>query len=151
MLCEHNIAFLCGAESSNLINNWILFLIAVFLTIGVHLLFPHKYAWSKNHTHLSLGNSSIYINSATLSPNHLENSLGHTLVYFEDPDAYRGDGTIFVENNLGSMKIHLPKAWCAKVSVDNNLGSVHAQKKNSGIAITIKGENNLGSLMIVYV
>ena len=151
MLIEHNIAFLCGADNSNLINNWVLLLIAVLLTIGFSLIFPHKYHWNKNHMSISSGSSTIYVDSATCAPDYVENNLGSTLVYFENPDAYLGNGSLYVENNLGAIKIHLPKAWCARVSVENNLGSVHAPKKDSGIPITIKGENNLGSISIVYV
>ena len=151
MLIEHNIACVCGFENPNLINNWLLLLIAVLLTIGFQLIFSRQHYQNKKHSCLTSGHSSIYIDSANFSTDLLENNLGSLLVYFENTEAYLGNGTIFVENNLGSMIIHLPSAWCAKVLVKNYLGSVDVQKKDSGIPITIKGENNLGSIKIVYV
>ena len=166
MLFEKNISVLCGATTPNIINNWLVLLIALLFTAGFSLLFPsHR----KNHhaniegyhgissvkyskyAENSLGHSVIYIDSASFSPNHVENNLGSCKVFFENPGAYTGNGTLYIENNLGSLTIYTPKGWYVKESMENNLGGVHIPQKDDGLLLRIKGENNLGSVTVVYV
>lgn len=167
MLFEENISILCGAVTPELINNWVLFLVAVLLSAGTQILFgANKKHFTKvgvtgnteqmkksKHAGCSLGHSTVYIDSENMIPNHVENDLGACSVYFENPEAYKGEGTLRVDNNLGAMKIYVPSAWCAKVNVENNLGSITVDEKNHQTEpiLYICGENDLGSITVSYI
>ena len=167
MLFEENISILCNAVTPNIINNWILFLVAILLSAGVHILLHAKENHfvkvnvidekiqdkKRKHAGGSLGHSTVYIDSENMIPNHVENNLGSCSIYFENPEAYKGEGTLHVENNLGSMKIHVPSAWCAKVNVANTLGglTIDENHNETGPVLYICGENDLGSVSVYYV
>ena len=163
MLFEENIAVVCGLSKMNIINNWILLLVAVLLTVGFAMIFPAKKVKKMgccrsistetvgNYAENSLGRAAVYIDSETFSPSHVENNLGASYVYFKNPEAYTGNGVLYIENNLGSLVLHIPSAWCAKISVENHFGSLQAPTKENGLLLHIKGENNLGSIRIVYI
>ena len=104
-----------------------------------------------NYAENSLGKAAIYIESEKFSPDHVENNLGCCDVYFENPEAYIGGKTLYIENNLGSVNLHVPKAWCVKVLSENHLGGIHAPEKESGLLLYINGENNLGAIDVVYI
>ncbi len=167
MLFEKNISQLCGALTPDLINNWLLLLVAILLSGGVHIIlspFQNRRITShavnvaqsankKRHAESTLGHSTIYIDSETMTPDYIENNLGSCAIYFENAEAYKGNATIRIENNLGSMKIHVPNAWCVKEQIDNNLGGITIPAKNNqdGLILYISGENNLGSVTVTYI
>ncbi len=167
MLFEENISILCDAVTPDIINNWILFLVAILLSAGTHILFSanknhftkvsvidgEQQAKKRKRAGGSLGHSTVYIDSENMIPNHVENNLGSCSIYFENPEAYKGEGTLHVENNLGAMTIHVPSAWCAKVNVENNLGGLTIDENNNetGPVLYICGENDLGSVSVYYV
>lgn len=166
MLFEENISILCGAVRPNLINNWTLLLIAVLLSIGVGILTS---AFKKRiHTKVitengvtagkkraggSFGRSTVYIDSEALVPNYVESNFGACEIYFENPESYTGGSSIYVENNFGSMKIHVPSAWRAVVSVENLLGGISEPRKEDPTEpiLYVRGENNFGSISVIYI
>ena len=98
------------------------------------------------------GNTTKYIDCSCFENESVENDMGACAVHFTNTEAYRGGGVLAVDNNLGSMVIHVPARWRLVTDVDNTLGSV-AEAKSEGVApdaplLTIHGENNLGSLQI---
>lgn len=171
MLFEKNVAMLLGMENPNIVHNGILVLAAILLSVGFNMLFGNvkkkrtrrkvsaqinssaKYEYSDNKTKCSLGSSAVYIDCETLSPRFIENNLGACSVYFENPEKYASDGSIHVENNLGSMTIHVPAAWSVVNMIESSIGSVHAPKceKTDAFILTVYGENNLGSVSIKFV
>jgi predicted membrane protein len=161
VLLEDNIAMLCGRAGEDLINNWILFVVAFLLAAGFRMLFP-KRTRQKSGINVriddesssnSFGNSTVYVDSATVMPADIENNLGACSVYFENPESYSGNGVLHIENNLGAMTIHVPETWDVQVLVENNLGSVKTPDETHDELpiLTIKGENNLGSMTVKYV
>ena len=161
MIFEKNIAVLCGRAEEDLINNWMLLLIAFLLGTGIRMLFPkRKFHWSvrteeredTRESH-SLGSSTVYVDSATMTPSNVENNIGSCKVYFENPEGYTGNGVLYVENNLGSLVICVPQSWDVRVDVENNLGSVKTPNETHDELpiLTIKGENNLGEVTVKYV
>lgn len=158
MLFEKNIAVLCGLEDENIINNWLVLLIALLLHLGIAILFPSRCV-RRNHKKRSasskntLNSATVYVDCASFTPNTVTNSLGECTVYFQNTNKYQGDQTLTVENNLGSMTINVPAAWTLVVDVDNALGSLDAPmySDNGGPVLYIKGENHLGSLEIIFV
>ncbi|MBQ7335417.1 MAG: hypothetical protein IJW92_02955 [Clostridia bacterium] len=170
MLFESNIAILCGAANHNLINNWLLLLVALLVQIGVGILCSSrkkhyvarvqtKFNGNKQHKTYaggSLSSSTVYVNCATMTPNCVENNLGSCTVYFENVEHYSGNGKLFVENNLGAMVICVPVAWQVHTEIENNLGAVNAPRNDAtpysdASLLTVCAENNLGSLTVKYV
>lgn len=168
MLFEKNIATLSGVPSSNLINNWLVLLIALLLTIGFSVLFSKKERWTdsegpwtdsenrpskrEHRASCSLGAFTVYIDSASMTPHTVENHLGACVVYFEDPECFQG-GNLFIENHFGSMEIHVPSCWRVVNAVKNHLGAVDTPMKagGDGPLLTICGENHFGAVEVTYV
>ncbi len=160
---EPNIAYLCGVESGNLINNWTLLLCVSLIGFGLYLLLPkRRKKWVLFHGEgvhhdgpngyheNSLGSRTIYIDCTTFTDRYVENNLGSTVIKFENPDAYIGGGLLRVENNLGSTVIDVPAKWNLDCQFENNLGHVqnHHGNGGDGPSLMIVGENNLGSVVI---
>ena len=159
MLFEKNVAVLCGLEDANIVNNWLVLLIALLLHVGVAILLPSR-NWSRGrrkHTvsreENLLSSSTIYVNCDGFTPNTVGNKLGECIVHFQNVDQYKGGQTLTVSNSLGSMTINVPVTWTLVTDVDNNMGSIDTPmySDNGGPILYIKGENNLGNLEIRFV
>lgn len=164
MIFEENIAhyFGIGDESGNIINNWLLLLVAVMLGIGFSILFSgirrrkrrrkSGCEWSHGDqvkVRGSIGSSVRYIDCEGFKYEEIENDLGSCTVYFENVEKYEGGGVLSVENNLGNTVIYVPEEWHIVLRVENNLGGVVTPKDNgNGPVLTITGENNLGSVTV---
>jgi hypothetical protein len=164
MIFEENIAhyFGIGDESGNIINNWLLLLVAVMLGIGFSILFSgirrrkrrrkSGCEWSYGNgvkIRSSIGSSVRYIDCEGFKYEEIENDLGACTIFFENVDKYESGGVLSVENNLGSTVITVPEEWHVVVRIENNLGGVVTPKDNgNGPVLTITGENNLGSVTV---
>ncbi len=163
MIFEKNIAhyFKIGDTDGNIINNWLLLLVAVMLGIGFSILFSgikrrrrHKSGCEWNlgdnvKVRSSIGSSVKYIDCEGFKYEAIENDLGACTVFFENVEKYEGDGVLAVENNLGSVVITVPEEWNIVTKIDNSLGGVVAPKPvPGGPTLTVTGENNLGSISI---
>ena len=158
MLFEKNIAYLCGLESKNIVNNWLVLLIALLLHIGFAILLPSKRIRRK-HVKCSVksdnkfNSSTVYVDCASFTPNVVENKLGECTVHFQNIEQYKGEQTLHISNSLGAMTVNVPSAWTLIIDVDNSLGSVEAPPSHDGGGATlyIKGDNRLGALEINFV
>lgn len=156
LLFEGQIAVWCGAPDTDLISNWIVILAALLLTIGVGTLGgnlkKHKTGdgiTKKNFTRAS----TVYIDASDLGSYNIENDCGLTHVYIENADRYKGEGVINVENNCGSVVVHIPKEWKVFSNIENSLGSVKIPQHETepgAMGVRLAGENNLGSLEIIF-
>jgi predicted membrane protein len=160
MIFERNIAFACGIENGDIINNWLLFGCTLLLSAGFMFLIPKKK--KKNHLKIcvngreknksSIGHSEKYVDCATFDEVSFENNLGALEIRFENVEMYRGGGELDIENNLGATEIYIPSTWRLKTDIDSSLGSVEiigeASEDENAPLITITGDNNLGSIEI---
>jgi predicted membrane protein len=168
MLFEENIAYICHLENENIINNWLVMLIALLLTVGFDILlssckrrrqlkhFGGSVSTSANNKYAesNLGSSTVYIDCTNFSPAFVENNLGSCSVFFENIDSYKGGETLRVTNHLGSMQVNVPECWSVHVTVDNNMGATFfptEQEDGDKKILYIVGENDLGSLRVDYV
>lgn len=164
MIFEKNLAFYfqIGDENQNIINNWLLLLVAVLLGIGFSILFSGVKRRKRRHAHgrewsigdnvkikANIGSSVRYIDCDGFKYEEIENDLGSCTVFFENVDKYESGGVLCVDNSLGSIVITVPEGWNVISRIDNSLGSVIVPKPNfDGPILTITGENNLGSVCI---
>ena len=165
MLFEKNVAKLAGSDEEDIVNNWLVLLVALLLSIGFSILFSSKkikinhghrggtIEINGNYAESNLGSSTIYVDCDTFTPSCIENSLGSCSVHFENVQNYKSGETLTVENNLGSMVINVSSDWIIKSSIENNLGGTQVANSDDkvGPILYVKGENNLGSLTIRYV
>ena len=63
-----------------------------------------------------------------------------------------GVGVLYVENNMGAMKINVPAGWFVETKLENNMGSVKIPSRGepNGKKLTVAGENNMGSLEVIF-
>jgi len=160
MLLEKNIAHVMGLDNPDIINNWMLLLCSALLGIGFSILFSgmkrKKKCKNIDGGHISsgsLGATVKYINCDGFQFESVENDLGSYTVFFENTDKYEGGGVLEIENNLGAMTINVPSSWHIIMQIDNSLGASSRPSEDNpdGPVITIKGENNLGSVAVKYV
>lgn len=172
MIFEKQIASLMGHNTKNLINNGLVFLIAILLHFGLKLIIPRRkrkkrinfgngftYEYDSNNSGLdssnsnNLGSKIVYIDCESFKKETIENNLGASQVYFSNTDQYEGNGILHIENNLGSVKVNVPSEWKIVTDVDNNLGSVSepTDKSSGDKKLMIVVENQLGAVQIVRV
>ena len=154
MLFEKEIAGLFQIESGEIISNWLLLLCALLLTIGTSIICSQSSRTgygSKGHK--IMGKSTQYIDCSDFTRQNVENNMGATDVYFENTDNYQGGGTLNLENNMGSVLIHIPSGWRVIASIENNMGSIKMPSTGNpaGKVINLVGENNMGSITVEFV
>lgn len=158
MLFERELALLLGIESGNIASGWEFLLVALLLTIGVALIVPKKHKL-KNKVHGDRGNRghrTVYVDCSGTVGEYIENDMGFCEVFFSNSEMYKGGGSVRVDNNLGRLDLHIPKGWQVSVNIENNLGSVDAPPPPANIngseakKLDIMGENNLGSVSIIF-
>ena len=158
LLFENNIAYLCGREDPNLINNWVVLLCALLVYISLHLLFgkhPRKWNWQWNGKDKFInGSNTVYIDCASFEHKHVENDLGATDVYFTNAEQYTGGKTLQVENNLGQTTINIPAVWTISMDTESNLGQIDGPDgygTPGGPILHLNIENNLGHVSVRFI
>ena len=161
MIFEKYIARTLELKSDNIINNWLVLLVAFLLSVGVGLIFPkssfiriskgksgkRSFNYSSEN---SLGGATVYIDCTSFESETVINELGGCSVYFTNIEAYSGNGVLNVENNLGGMVIYVPRQWRIQSNIDNSLGSVNVSNDagcgEDAPVLTVNGENSLGGI-----
>jgi len=163
LVFEGPIASALGHEDGNLINNWIVLLAALMLTIGFKAIFSRsgvvkvggsekRDAGDNSAVHGKLGNSTVYLDGTDLTDQQIHDNLGKVDVFFTNKEQYRGGGFLNIHDNLGSITVHVPTEWDVVTQTADNLGKINVpEKETSGSAtLTLKIHNNLGVVTVVY-
>lgn len=164
MIFEKNIAYACGIEGGDIINNWLVFGCSLLLSAGFMFILPSgKRRKKKNRSGASvvinvkdneLGAAEVYIDCEEFGNTDMErsvsNKLGALEVRFENADKYRGGATLHIDNKLGATEIYVPKNWKVKYGdVNVSLGSLDVEAGEWGDddpMLILKGEVRLGSV-----
>lgn len=160
------------------INLWTILLAAVFLCIGLSIIFPHKHVipthmdpaseeWeSKHHVNTEetidnqfvcfnrFGSSTKYINTGDFKGANISNSFGELKVYFDSATIVSSPVTIEVHNSFGELQLFLPKEWAIKQNIRVTLGDCKVNNHNLGNTdpvVNLIGEVSLGEIQITYV
>lgn len=177
------IAFLCilydeplGIE---LLTPWTVLAAALFLSIGLTLLFggkkDHKHAikfgWNSDNGNGAAKNSEQcdgeyircennfgaairYIHSDCFCKAHLENNFGTMTVYFDNATIQGNIADVKVDNNFGEMILYLPKEWRIQNDLEHCFGSVNEHEKPieiSNAMLHLYGDTSFGNVEIYYV
>ena len=163
MIFDELILFHLGSPHDELVKPVLLLLIALLLSIGTQILISSfstlrsdritDKVTARRHAK-GAGTSTRYFDCTTPFHSNIENNLGCTLVFFSNTQGYLGESSLSIENNLGSVVLHVPEDWQVIPNVENSLGSVHfkpAPHLNVEKRLVLRGENNLGSIVVKYV
>ena len=171
MFIEDWIASVCKLENENIVNNGLLLLCALLLTIGFSILTSdwklihirkndtpnHAYSlgsqgiYSTDGGKYTFGDYTKYIDSATFVEVSVSNSFGETGIYFENVDAYVGGGTLYVTNSFGELNVHVPSTWNISLNPTNTFGTINAPHRDhveNAPTITICATNSFGDINI---
>lgn len=148
-----------------LISRWILVAIVFLLCVGTRRLFKEKYRYKKytdfvngddhsvpNHAENNLATKIRYVDAAAVGDVYFENNLGKLEVFIQNEENYPGGLTMKLENNLGSLTVHVPAAWnVVEKNSENQLGDIYIRPNTdpNGKTLFIRAENNLGRTEIV--
>ena len=169
MIFEDELALLFNVPGGDIAPWWGFLLVGFLLTAGLSLLTKkmpfieinvngkNKHGRKKDGFKLS-GASVIYIDCASEANKPLnesiENDMGSYSVYFVNTEAYEGNGTLGIDNNLGLVTVYIPKNWVISNKIDNSLGSVQIPKPETSDnkkVLYLTGDNNLGTVLVEYV
>ena len=158
LLFEKNIAVLCSLESADIVNHWLVLLIALLLHLSFALLLPSRKR-KVQHKHISIGRentlntSTVYVDCEQFTPDSVSNKFGECTIHFQNVDKYQGQQILTVSNDLGAMTINVPSAWTLAEDVKNYLGDIEtpALVDNGGPVLYIHGNNRLGTITINFV
>ena len=104
----------------------------------------------------SMGSSSKYLRADSLQGGQLTVSFGELSVYFDQVRLNQAGAEIFVDCNLGLLKLYIPRHWNVVDKIGATLGAV---QNNTGQAqpvlteplLTLSGNVKLGSVEINYI
>ncbi|MBR6916707.1 MAG: hypothetical protein IKN38_00850 [Clostridia bacterium] len=150
LIFEPTIAHALGKTDENLISNWTVILAALLLTIGLSAILPKKNGGKK---FIEIGSKTIMLDGADLSDAVISENVGTSQVYITNPELYEGGGTIHINENVGKIKLFLPKNWHVIVNESENLGSVNIVEQEDGVydkTITLDISENVGSITVVF-
>jgi hypothetical protein len=170
MLFERELAVALGihTETGDIASTWLFLLIALLLTVGTSLILPralrghgfikigdtvkHKFGKHVGHVDRIGGRSVRYIDCSNGISEDIENELSACEIYFINTAAYDGNGTLTLNNDLGSIILHVPADWIVTTSIENSLGSIKIphQAAEGGKILHLKGDNSLGSIVVLF-
>lgn len=157
---------------------WPILGVALFLTIGLHFIFPHhrKYEQSYSHHHddseewteekvdaggdgeidliTKFTGSVKYINSEKLRKVNIDCSFGGMKVYFDNSKLQTDEAIIDVNISFGGVELYLPKDWAIVDKVNCVLGGIEEKNRNQSNAtktIILKGKVSFSGITIIYV
>ncbi|MBQ6789072.1 MAG: hypothetical protein IJO81_02660 [Clostridia bacterium] len=160
MILEGEIAPFVG-KSGNLISNWLLLLVALFLTIGCHLIFGGKNFKFSKHINIShstgdknsFGEGVKYIDCADFEGISVKNSFGEYHVRFQNVELYEGGATLSVHNGFGETNIYVPSHWTVKFNVKPSFGAANCPVNvvENGPVLNITGNCSFGEVNVLFV
>lgn len=158
------------------ISPWLLVLSAVMISIGFSLLFGRpskKVAVSHEetkhcspvienidnnnpYTKVTFSSSSIYLHSECLQGGQFISSFGALEVYFDQAQLSLDGAKIFLDCNLSSIKLYIPRHWHVVDNIHSTLGDVnndnrHAKPSENAPQLTLVGKVFMGSIEIHYI
>lgn len=155
---------------------WPVLGIALFGSIGLSLIFPHKnkssktgldndyYSFSETTTQeytnhikgvVSFNSAVKYINSTNFEHGDFKSSFGSLKLYFDQAGLNNNTATLQVDISFGTITLYVPRDWNIQVNVKTSFGSVdekgsRAFLENAPI-LYVNGNVSFGSLEIIYI
>ncbi|MGI6265253.1 MAG: LiaF transmembrane domain-containing protein [Acutalibacteraceae bacterium] len=151
LLFEGPIAHALGRPGDDLISNWTVLLAALLGTVGLKAILPKRQKDGVISAS-QLGSATLYLDAADLQNAEINDHMGAVQAYVTNRDAYPGNGVIRVHDNMGTVKLYLPREWNVVVHSHDNLGGVHVPEQPDGVfshAVTVEVFDNMGSVSVL--
>lgn len=159
---------------------WLLLLTAIFISIGLSLIFHGKRRNRRNNwktcgdncgTHApsdeyiegdavsiseSFNEVSKYLHADCLKQANISSSFGRLCVYFDNVKLSPGGAEVFVDVSFGKIELYLPKQWRVVDQVHTSAGAVSNSPRTAGVntdtpILTVKGRVSFGNLEFRYI
>lgn len=157
LLLEAPIAYSLGYENGDIINNWIVILVVLLLTVGLHCVLPKRVGGKKKLSMMGdfnkCGSSDLYFDSADLSDARISDIVGNVNVFFSNQENYPGDQTVYISDIAGRVKIHLPQTWLVITHVSDCVGCAKVPPQAEGTyekSITLEITDIVGRVEVVF-
>lgn len=159
LLFEREIGAQLG-KGADFVHNGYVILAAVLLTVAFYLIL----GWTRKRVSTASSGVSAcgdnrfrsgicYIDANSGEPQAVNNKMGSLGVYFQNADVgdVSRDVVMRVNNDLGSIVVHVPANWEVVSTVKNDMGSVSIRDNQ---AVTIRRliidiENHMGSVSVI--
>ena len=161
-----------GSDKEKIAPSFILLLVALLLSIGLQILkhaikvasppsvvyqtAPHNVPphHKNNGKHgKSASTSTQYFDCSAPFSSSIENNLGATLVFFTNTEHYCGESTLYIDNNMGAVVLHVPADFMIISNITSNMGAstlAPSAAANPQKRLILQGQNNMGSVEVKY-
>ena len=162
---DPNLAKMVEEGTARFAPTWVVILAAALLQIGFSVILPkRKYSgyqeistgnggaksFNDGYFENDLGSSACYVDAGRLGFYRAKNDLGKLDVYIENAEAYQGNGTIEITNDLGQTVVHVPTGWAVDNQIVASLGSVTCSVPATGYPLLkLVGTCDLGNVNII--
>lgn len=152
---------------------WPLLACAVFLSIGLHILFPAKNKWktekfdnsqnwqteSSDGEHVCFQNrfagSVKYVTSKMFKDINIRSSFGGMKVYFDNAEMYANEATAVIVSDFSGIELYVPKEWTVVSKLNFSFGGIDEKgEKNSvknGKTLFLEGNVKFAGITVIYV
>ncbi|MBP1587385.1 MAG: hypothetical protein ILO53_03160 [Clostridia bacterium] len=172
ILLEKEIGGFIG-RGDDFVNNWFVILAAAMIDIALPIIFRNKLGKSVSGSHASytvsrsassgtssadnsvfrLGSHVYYVDVAEKSTASVINQLGELNVYFQNTDVCSSEEPLTFSgvNQMGEMRIHVPRDWHVDLTHENSMGTMVCRPDGDVISRTIvmNIKNQMGEVRIV--
>lgn len=153
---------------------WPILLTALFLSIGLTILFHKKScSWNKFHyqgehfdtiinedddnivdVSVNFGSSIKYVNSKDFQKGGFHCSFGALKVYFDNAILNENGAEIILDASFAGVELYIPKTWNISNQISASLAGVEEKNRsyiNDGPTVTLKGNISFSGVTIIYI
>lgn len=153
LIFEAPIAHAVGrpADDLDLINNWIVIIAALLLTIGLKAIIPER---GGHRSFDKVSSSTMYLDGGDLSSVKIHDHMGSVQVFVTNKNLYQGGGHISICDNMGTVKLHIPREWNAVVDIHDNMGRINVPEQPDNrvydYSVKIEAFDNMGTVDVIF-
>lgn len=153
---------------------WPILGVALFLSIGLSFIFPHKHIneddnrahfeenWqnevsedSEENVNLAFGGISKYINSQNLKKVNVNCKFGGAKLFFDKAEIEGNEALMNVDIDFCGIEMYVPKTWSIKKDVNFILGGIDEKglkgQSTGEKVLIIKGRGKFAGITIFYI
>jgi len=154
---------------------WTVLLVALFATIGFHILF-HNTDWRKRlhenhefsdmhneiidepdgeviHQKIVFGGATKYVNSDNLKEIDIDCSFSAIEIFMDKAHVPSGHVTVHMHAAFGGITLFVPKEWSVENHLDLVLGGLDFKNRNEpdgSVMLTLSGDMALGGVEVTF-
>lgn len=149
---------------------WPILAAALFLSIGLTILFHRKPKWDHHEEHfksivdendpdvvemnIQFTSSIKYVNSEDFKLGKFKCSFGAMKLYFDHAVVANEGAEIKLDISFSGVELYIPKEWTIVNKLNTSLGGVeekNIRSSSSGPIVTLTGDVHLAGVEIIYI